>query len=253
MRRYALAVLALCLALPVTAFAEEPHACCAKGGACDAAKGASGCETKACKAKACEGKACDSATCPSAGRAHAYGVQSACPIVPPSAGKTYAAPPVCPIAALLAEAGILEEEEERCCDQAKACSKCPCSGTTATSDAPCCEVSDYAVSACDDACEEEDDDCPNTETAARIQHLMQAAEHLAAAGLEEEADEIRRCAESLRGKLLEEKLAQLARLQAEIRQLQGAAAGHPQVKIHVEIVELSLTNLRCAGVRSAEP
>ena len=71
MRRYALAVLALRLALPVTAFAEERHACCAKGGACDAAKGASGCETKACKAKACEGKACDSATCPSAGRAHA--------------------------------------------------------------------------------------------------------------------------------------------------------------------------------------
>ena len=87
-------------------------------------------------------------------------MQSACPIVPPSAGKTYAAPPVRPIAVLLAEAGILEEEEERCCDQAKACSKCPCSGTTATSDAPCCEVSDYAVSACDDdACEEEDDDC----------------------------------------------------------------------------------------------
>ena len=75
---------------------------------------------------------------------------------------------------------------------------------------------------------------------------MQAAEHLAAAGLEEEADEIRRCAESLRGTLLQEKLAELARLQAEIRQLQGSAA-HQQVKIHVEIVELSLTKMRELG------
>ena len=165
------------------------------------------------------------------------------------------ASPLCPIAALLAEAVIHQEEEEQCCNQAKACEKCPCSGTTAASDAPCCKVSDSAVAACDDACDEDEDDCPNTETAARVQHLMQAAEHLAAAGLEEEADEIRRYAESLRGKLLEEKLAQLARLQAEIRQLQGAAAAHQQVKIHVEIVELSLTKLRQLGfdVQSLDP
>jgi hypothetical protein len=160
---------------------------------------------------------------------------------------------------LLAEAFAADSEEQPGCCEGKDCERCPCSGAEVAAEAPACAISDCDQARCSSACEEQEEcEVSDTPTSARIEHLKQAAEHLAAAGLTEEADEIQRCAESLRSKLLEEKLAELQRLQAEIRQLQGESAArdtNQHVAIHVEIVELSLTKLRELGfdVQTLDP
>jgi thiol-disulfide isomerase/thioredoxin len=73
----------------------------------------------------------------------------------------------------------------------------------------------------------------------RFDHLMQAAQHLEAAGLKEQAAEVRRKAkqEELRP-LLAEKLQQLAALKAEIRRLREAAGPDQQVKLEVQLLEV---------------
>lgn len=73
----------------------------------------------------------------------------------------------------------------------------------------------------------------------RFDHLMQAAQHLEAAGLKEQAAEVRRKAkrEELRP-LLAEKLEQLETLKAEVQRLREAAGPEQQVALDVQLIEL---------------
>lgn len=80
-------------------------------------------------------------------------------------------------------------------------------------------------------------------TGAKLQHLLQAAAHLEAAG---ELDQARR----LREQAKREKhglLARLEALQAEVRRLRRLTGSEPAVVVEVKVVELSRTRLRQRG------
>jgi type II secretory pathway component GspD/PulD (secretin) len=86
----------------------------------------------------------------------------------------------------------------------------------------------------------------------RLDHLLQAAEHLERAGLAEKAAEIRQlAADELRthgALLLERKRSQLQALQQEIDHLQQAVAPVPQVKVALRICELQPAKLEASGL-----
>jgi Flp pilus assembly secretin CpaC len=86
----------------------------------------------------------------------------------------------------------------------------------------------------------------------RLDHLLQAAEHLERAGLAEKAAEIRQLAEDeLRTHgpmLLQQKRVQLEALQQEIDRLQQAVAPVPQVKLALRICELQPAKLEASGL-----
>jgi type II secretory pathway component GspD/PulD (secretin) len=86
----------------------------------------------------------------------------------------------------------------------------------------------------------------------RLDHLLQAAEHLERAGLAEKAAEIRQlAADDLRthgAVLLERKRAQLESLQREIDRLQQAVSPVPQVKVALRICELQPAKLEASGL-----
>jgi Bacterial type II and III secretion system protein len=92
-------------------------------------------------------------------------------------------------------------------------------------------------------------------TAEKIAHLEKAAEHLAAAGMLDEAKQARRDADGLRvkeqrqiaDKVLKQKLADLERLQSEIDALRGAAGHSEQILIHLQVLQVSVTKMREAG------
>jgi hypothetical protein len=93
-------------------------------------------------------------------------------------------------------------------------------------------------------------------TAEKIAHLEKAAEHLAAAGMLDEAKQARHDADGLRAKeqrqqiadkVLKQKLADLERLQSEIDALRGAAGHSEQILIHLQVLQVSVTKMREAG------
>jgi hypothetical protein len=97
---------------------------------------------------------------------------------------------------------------------------------------------------------------PAVSTAERIAHLEKAADHLAAAGMLDEAKQARHEAEGLREKLqkqeiadkvLKQKLVDLERLQSEIDALRGAAGHSDQILIHLQVLQVSVTKMREAG------
>jgi Flp pilus assembly secretin CpaC len=75
---------------------------------------------------------------------------------------------------------------------------------------------------------------------ARMDHLLQAAAHLEAAGLPEKAAECRRMAEQERGSLL----IQLDALQAKVQRLRQLVAPMRQILVHLQVEEVSLTRLK---------
>ena len=84
---------------------------------------------------------------------------------------------------------------------------------------------------------------PAVSRTAKIEHLLKAAEHLEAAGLNDEAQKIRRQAE-------QEKAAaagDIKALQEQIERLRELTTGVPQVLLHLHVLELSRTKLQAGG------
>ena len=94
--------------------------------------------------------------------------------------------------------------------------------------------------------------CDATRTAAlneaRIDRVQEAAKHLQAAGMETEARQLLTQVESLRRDLLAMKLAELDRLQVEVDQLSRSAGKPRQLKIRLQVVDISLTNMKKSGL-----
>lgn len=83
------------------------------------------------------------------------------------------------------------------------------------------------------------DDLP--QEADRIHHLRRAEDHLRAAGRQFLADQI------AREITIEEKLARIRKLQAEVAQLRSTADSDPAITLQVRIVELQVDGMRKAG------
>lgn len=75
----------------------------------------------------------------------------------------------------------------------------------------------------------------------KIEHLRRAAKHLKAAGKTVLAGQV------TKELLVEEKLAQIRKLQVELDQLRGASETERQVTLHVKVMELQLTKMRELG------
>lgn len=88
-------------------------------------------------------------------------------------------------------------------------------------------------------------DCSDAE---RIRHLLEAAKHLAAAGKHDDATCLRAEAGSARERLLVDKLAALANLQAEIAQLRGEFSAPAQICLEFKLIAYSSRRLRDAFV-----
>jgi Flp pilus assembly secretin CpaC len=82
----------------------------------------------------------------------------------------------------------------------------------------------------------------------RLHHLLEAAEHLDAAGLEEEAAGLRQLAEQEKQAIIE----RLGALEAEVERLRQLL-GEPQVLVKVKMVEISRGKLRKLGIDFATP
>lgn len=85
----------------------------------------------------------------------------------------------------------------------------------------------------------------------RIDHLVKAAAHLDQAGYTNKAAEIREIAkqEGLKDgqRLLEQKMAQLGQLQAEVEQLRLSIAASPQIVLRLKVLEFSPEKLKDKG------
>jgi Flp pilus assembly secretin CpaC len=85
-----------------------------------------------------------------------------------------------------------------------------------------------------------------------LDHLRQAAEHLKAAGLADEATRIRQLAEAEVKRqsqtLLKQKEAQLKALQAEVDKLRSAVGSQQQVMVQVQIYEIDSSKIRKLGI-----
>jgi Flp pilus assembly secretin CpaC len=154
-------------------------------------------------------------------------------------------------------------DAKKCCAQAdkKSCAEsaacqakvavCPGQACQATTDA-CpvkasgCQVLSTAcpaTAACESesvACQKGRAPCADCPLDARIEHLQEAVRHLEAAGLESEAKAV---SQALCREVLAKKQSELVRLQEEIDALRQAAGQLRQVILHVQIAEVSLTNL----------
>ena len=80
----------------------------------------------------------------------------------------------------------------------------------------------------------------NREQLDKAEHLRLAAEHLAAAGKKELAEQI------TNELLIETKLVQIRKLQAEVEQLRGTT-GVQQLMLHLKVIELQTTEMRKLG------
>lgn len=93
------------------------------------------------------------------------------------------------------------------------------------------------------------------DVSSKVGHLLKAAGHLRAAGLEDEARRL--CDRAVREKrqqderLLARKLAELKRLQAEVQQLRQALAREPRVEIRLKVLEVAREKLSLLGIERA--
>ena len=87
-------------------------------------------------------------------------------------------------------------------------------------------------------------------SSAAAEHLLKAAEHLEAAGLKDQAAKLREQAKRSHDAIeIEVKLAEVARLQAEIRKLRKVVGGgEQQVLTHLRMIELSRTAMKEQGI-----
>jgi hypothetical protein len=85
----------------------------------------------------------------------------------------------------------------------------------------------------------------------KVDHLREAARHLAAAGYTQDADEFRSMAESLLSTsvdLLRQKEAEVARLHREIAELREITGMHDRIQLTCRIIEVSRARLRDLGL-----
>lgn len=177
------------------------------------------------------------------------------------------------------EAGQCCQAKKKCCAEATACKGTACAAKTAA----CCEggacqtkiacdkncqatecnktltVAEWmaAPNAASGSCSIQAGGCSSCPLEVKIEHLDQAARHLAAAGFESEARSIDERVRALRREVLVKKLNELSRLQAEVAELRQATGDAPQVLLRVQIAEVSLTqlppeSLQALGVELAE-
>jgi hypothetical protein len=148
------------------------------------------------------------------------------------------------------------EDAKKCCAEKSACSakkssacaeKCACCADKATA---CAAKSACCTQA--SACQKCPEACGNSLTAQTIDHVKKAAEHLQSAGREAEARELLSQVETLRRDLLALKTAELDRLQVEVDHLRHATGQPRQAYIKLQVVELSLTNMKAKGVSMPE-
>ncbi len=85
-------------------------------------------------------------------------------------------------------------------------------------------------------------------TGNRLQHLIQAANHLEAAGESQQAQRLRQLAD----REIQTLLNRLATLQAEVARFRQAAGGRQQVLVQVKLLEISRSRLRKLGFYSAK-
>lgn len=85
-------------------------------------------------------------------------------------------------------------------------------------------------------------------TGSRLQHLLQAANHLEAAGESQQAQRLRQLADQE----IQTLLNRLATLQAEVARFRQAAGDRQQVLVQVKLLEISRCRLRKLGFDSAK-
>ncbi len=89
---------------------------------------------------------------------------------------------------------------------------------------------------------------PPTPTTDKLDHLLRAAEHLEAAGMAEQSKELRVQYQQMKQfqeeALLQQRLGDLERLQAEVDDLKRATGRKGQIVIHLQAVEFALEKLR---------
>jgi Flp pilus assembly secretin CpaC len=85
-------------------------------------------------------------------------------------------------------------------------------------------------------------------TGNRLQHLLQAANHLQAAGESQQAQRLRQLAD----REIQTLLNRLAALQAEVARFRQATGGRQQVLVQVKLLEISRSSLRKLGFDSAK-
>lgn len=252
MRLAALCVLAT-IGYALFVQAQQPERICtaaAKAAACEKTS----CEKIACNKTACEKVACEKAACTKTADAKAACAKAAC--TKSTCEKTVCEVTACP--ALACEKAACDKTAcaKSACATA-ACDKTACAASAC--DAAKCEVTAGASDACSDACATDfaahcnsaacdNDTCaPPCDDDEKLEHLTKAAEHLQAAGLDDHADQVRQCAQRLRNRVLEAKMAELKKLQQEVAALQVAVGGSRQIMLKFQIVEVSVTNLKALG------
>jgi hypothetical protein len=193
-------------------------AACAQTARVTTACDKSACETTACAKTSCEKSACEVSACPALQCDKSTSTESACE-------KGTCAASAC--------------DSPRC--EVSACASDACSDACATDFAAHCANTTCDTAACPSDCAADSDE------AEKLEHLSRAAEHLQAAGLDEHADQVRQCAQRLRDRLLEAKIAELKQLEREVAALQTAVGGPRQIMLKFQIVEVSVTNLKALG------
>ena len=88
---------------------------------------------------------------------------------------------------------------------------------------------------------------PDTTSASKVDHILQAAKHLEEAGLTEEAAEYRRRA----GKDREAVEARIRQLEREIDDLRGLSSAGVQILAELKIIEIASDELRALGLGEA--
>ncbi len=151
------------------------------------------------------------------------------------------------------------------CTKGKCCKKGSCEAVATASDEQCpqseCCKQEVATDACCAAtvavcpagtcCAESTCTDEETMTVEQLEHLDEAATHLAAAGLLDEAEKVRHRAERQRQELVKQQAAELARLQGELEELHVSRPASKQVALRVQVLEVSLTSLNHLGFAAA--
>lgn len=200
---------------------------CATASACESA---AGCETACATKKAC----CEAAA--------ACNETAACATA--TACKSAACPATGESPQVIATDTASACESGNCCKAKRSpavadSSEAPCARcaklTVASDETYGSESSSYAGD-CNQSSACASDACPSggSPSAVQLTHLMKAAEHLAAAGLMDEADCVRAMAVEVRQKLVAKKVAQIASLQAEIAALGGGEGAGNEVAARCE-------------------
>jgi hypothetical protein len=252
MRLAALCVLAT-IGYALFVQAQQPERVCA------AAAKATACDKTACEKTACAKSACANATgaktaCAKSACDKTVGEVAACPAT--ACDKTACAKSACANSACAETACAKTACAKAACAQAT-CAKTACAASAC--DAQKCEVTTCATDVCSDACATDFASAcdsaacdtavcpPDCDEAEKLEHLTKAAEHLQAAGLDDHADQVRQCAQRMRDRVLEAKMAELKKLEQEVAALQAAVGGQRQIMLKFQIVEVSVTRLKELG------